>query len=180
MARKAKVVLGPSHLSKVLESLRMAPRPDMAKLKTLKLTYAARNDHFGARHFAKNDLPRIRYANPNAVIEVNKMLKSKEDAWKPEMVVELQDGTSRTLDLDSKWSSTIFEELMDVAGGNPWERWKRERRAAGLPLVDRPEPRPKPPPKVSKRLSKSVDATSDAMVQLLLNPGKTGAAAVLP
>lgn len=49
MARKAKVILGPSHLSKVLESLTKAPRPDMAKLKLLKMTYAARNDHFGAR-----------------------------------------------------------------------------------------------------------------------------------
>ena len=41
------------------------------------------------RHFVKEDLPRIRYANPAIDIEVTKMLKSKEDTWKPEMLVEL-------------------------------------------------------------------------------------------
>ncbi|THH30401.1 hypothetical protein EUX98_g3800 [Antrodiella citrinella] len=181
MPRKAKVVLGPSNLSKVLESLTKGPKPDMAKLKLLKLTYATRNDHFGARHFAKNDLPRIRYANPSVTIEVNKLQKTKEESWKPEMVVELKDGTSRTLDLDKKWSSTIFEELMDLAGGHPWERWKRERIAAGLPFVDRPEPKSKstPTPRKSRSKKSKADAPLD-ISQLFLNPNKKGAAAVLP
>lgn len=41
------------------------------------------------RHFVKEDLPRIRYANPTIDIEVNKPLKTKEETWRPEMVVEL-------------------------------------------------------------------------------------------
>ena len=41
------------------------------------------------RHFVKEDLPRIRYANPAIEIEVNKLPKAKEETWKPEMVVEL-------------------------------------------------------------------------------------------
>ncbi|KAH8101446.1 hypothetical protein BXZ70DRAFT_933111 [Cristinia sonorae] len=177
MRRKANAILPPSHLSKVLESLTKAPKLDMTKLKALKLTYAMRNDHFGARHFAKNDLPRIRFANPDVSIEVNKLPKTKEETWKPEMVVELKDGTSKTLDLDNKWSSAIFEELMDLAGGNPWERWKRERIAAGLPFVDEPEPKPKPAPSAPKKRS-FLPGTEPS--KLLLDPTKTGAAAVLP
>ena len=42
-----------------------------------------------------------------------------------------EDGTSRTLDLDKKWSSAIFEELMDAAGGERWQAFKTERKAAG-------------------------------------------------
>lgn len=41
------------------------------------------------RHFVKEDLPRIRYANPAIDIQVTKLLKTKEETWKPEMVVEL-------------------------------------------------------------------------------------------
>jgi small subunit ribosomal protein S25 len=36
------------------------------------------------------------------------------------------------------WSSKIFEELMDTAGGDSWTRWKSERVEAGLPIVDEP------------------------------------------
>ena len=37
----------------------------------------------------KEDLPRIRYANPAIDIFVDKKLKTKEETWDPEMVVEL-------------------------------------------------------------------------------------------
>lgn len=84
-----------------------------------------------------------------------------------------EDGTSRTLDLDKKWSSTIFEELMDIAGGNPWERWKRERTAAGLSFVDKPEPR-------SKLGAASKKRAQTLEMAKLLHPEKKGAAAVLP
>ena len=40
------------------------------------------------RHFLKEDLPRIRFANPNLNIQVSKVPKGKEDTWKPEMTVE--------------------------------------------------------------------------------------------
>jgi len=172
MPRKPKTIPGPSRLSKILESLTKSPRPYMSNLKALKVTLAVRNDHFGARHFLKNDLPRIRYANPALEIEVNKKAKTPADHWKPEMTLEFRDGSTQTLNLDKKWSSTIFEEVMDLAGGSPWERWKRERKAAGLPVVDVPEPKVKTAsPKADKP---KVDYSS------LFNTGKTGAAAVLP
>jgi small subunit ribosomal protein S25 len=99
----------------------------------------------------KENLPRIRYANPTLGIEVNKVPKSPADTWKPEMTLEyrtcllrfsllesnifLGDGTTKTLDMHRKWSTSILQELMDTAGGTAWERWKAERSAAGLPIL---------------------------------------------
>lgn len=123
------------------------------------------------RHFVKEDLPRIRYANPTLDVFVDKKLKTKEETWDPEMVVELsayslpscsgspylqthctsaENGTTHTLNMGGKWSSAIFHELMDLSAGSWWARWKAEQAAAGVPTM------PPPPQK------------------------KTGAAAVLP
>ena len=42
--------LGPSRLSQILQKLKAEPKPVLApSLRSLKLTYAKRNDHFGAR-----------------------------------------------------------------------------------------------------------------------------------
>ena len=54
------------------------------------------------------------------------------------------DGSTQSLDVDGKWSSTIFTELMELGGGPRWEEWKKQRTEAGLPLVDIPKPKPKP------------------------------------
>lgn len=166
MARKGpRAIPGPSRLSQILLHLNKAPRPHLAGLKSLKLTLAARNDHFGARHFLKEDLPRIRYANPNLNIEVSKLPRTVGDTWKPEMVLEFRDGKTRTFDLEDKWSSNIFKELMEAAGGASWTRWKAEREASGLPIVDEP--------------SKSRPSSPSSPFPFL-NSAKTGAAAVLP
>lgn len=37
------------------------------------------------RHFVKEDLPRIRYANPDLKIEVIKWRKEKNEHWRPEL-----------------------------------------------------------------------------------------------
>ena len=74
--------------------------------------------------------------------------------------------------MDKKWSSAIFQELMDMAGGSPWQRWKKQRTAAGLPIIDPPTPKaPQPKP-----------AKSASIEDILFNPNraKTGAAAILP
>ena len=42
-------VKAPSKLQKILANLNAAPRLDLTGVKTLKLTYAYRNDHWGAR-----------------------------------------------------------------------------------------------------------------------------------
>ena len=49
MARKPKFIPGPSRLSGILANLNKEPRPFLHNLKGLKLKYAFRNDHFGAR-----------------------------------------------------------------------------------------------------------------------------------
>ena len=81
--------------------------------------------------------------------------------------------------LEGKWSSTIFQELMDLAGGSPWERWKRERAAAGLPIVEVPIPK-KTAPKAPSRESRKQGKEELVQPELHLDPAKTGAAAVLP
>ncbi|OJT12885.1 hypothetical protein TRAPUB_10582 [Trametes pubescens] len=152
MPRKPKTIPGPSRLSGILARLNQDPKPHLPNLKSLRLTYAFRNDHFGARHFVKEELPRIRYVNPAVDIQIDKRLKTKEEVWKPEMVIELKNGTTHKLDMDGKWSSTIFNELLDLSAGPWWQKYKRERAAAGESAT--------PPPPVQR--------------------AKTGAAAVLP
>lgn len=80
----------------------------------------------------------------------------------------LGDGTVKALDIDQKWSSTIFQELMELGGGPAWTKWKEERTAAGLPIVDIPKPKK---PSSSRKAEPSPEAP---------DPLKTGAAAVLP
>ena len=105
MPRRPKTLPGPSHLSQVLVGLTRAPRLELGALQSLKLTLAAKNDHFGARsvcrrteflscvlnsqhrHFVKEQLPSIRYANPHLDIEVTKIPKTAVDVWKPEMLL---------------------------------------------------------------------------------------------
>ncbi|KAH8111428.1 hypothetical protein DFH11DRAFT_1613050, partial [Phellopilus nigrolimitatus] len=121
----------------------------------LNLTLAARNDHFGARHFIKEELPRIRYANPELNVKVNKVPRSVGDKWKAEMLLEFKNGSKKTVDVSEKWSTAIFEELMDSAGGDRWRTFKAERRAAGNdPVIPDVKPRPAqptpPPPTTPK------------------------------
>ena len=42
------------------------------------------------------------------------------------MSIPTEDGKKTTLDVSSKKSSVIFEELMDVGGGERWKRFKEE------------------------------------------------------
>ncbi|KAG6899336.1 hypothetical protein C0993_011124 [Termitomyces sp. T159_Od127] len=144
----------PSHLARVIHNLNASPKLTLTNLKSLKLSLAFQNDHFGARcvvhiheaesvsdvisisrHFVKEQLPRIRWANPDLDIQVEKWRKTKEEAWRPEMEVEFADGTQKTIDMHEKWSTTILKELMEVAGGESWTKWKREAQASGRPVV---------------------------------------------
>ena len=107
MVSKAKLAaLGPSKLSQALAQLNTQPKLTLNATRSLRLSYAFRNDHFGARygvanlerilngqrsfyrHFAKDYLPRIRYANPALNIQVEKARKTPQEAWRPAMEVE--------------------------------------------------------------------------------------------
>ncbi|KAF4566492.1 hypothetical protein EYR36_011923 [Pleurotus pulmonarius] len=135
MARKPKTIPGPSRLSKILANLNATPRLELSNLQSIKLTLASKNDHFGARHFLKEELPRIRWANPTLEIEVEKVPKSIKEAWKPELELRFTNGQAQTLDLHGKWSTTIVRELMDTAGARSWFAWKEESAATGSPLL---------------------------------------------
>ncbi|KAF9649969.1 hypothetical protein BDM02DRAFT_3165853 [Thelephora ganbajun] len=151
---------GPSRLSQIFKKLNADPKPILTpSLRSLKLTYAARNDHFGARHFVKEELPRIQYINPTIGIEVSKIPKAEADTWQSSLLMEFEDGSKKSFTMDGKWSSTIFADVMDAAGTPAWDKWKADRKAAKLPIVDGP-------PKVHKSPSSTMK--------------KSGAAAVLP
>lgn len=68
---------------------------------------------------------------------------------------------------------------MDIAGGPLWAKWKEERKAAGLPLVDVPKPKPKPQPQPVK-LKKPSPPKIEPEPEFVFDRSKTGAAAVLP
>ncbi|KAK7055450.1 L51-S25-CI-B8 domain-containing protein [Favolaschia claudopus] len=133
---------GPSDLSRLVANLRVPPRLTLPSVSSLKLTLAARNDHFGARHFLKEQLPRIRFANPDLEIQIRKMNKRREDDWRPELQVVFRDGQTRTWNLHGKWSTQIIRELMDDAAPPSWERWKAEAARTGVPLIPGAENEP--------------------------------------
>ncbi|KAF5314155.1 hypothetical protein D9611_006972 [Ephemerocybe angulata] len=153
---------GPSKLTTILRQLNAKPRLSLQGVKSLRLTYAFRNDHFGARflprnsslnrngeeygHFAKEDLPRIRWANPELDIQVERVNKTKEEQWKPELVVNFADNTSRTIPLANKLSTSITLELMNVAGGKSWEEHRAAAEAAGEPILPSDPSLPQPSP----------------------------------
>jgi len=93
--------LGPSRLSHVFKKLKADPRPVLIpSLKSLKLTYAVRNDHFGARcvctlvcmRVLTRHARMIQYANPTIAIEVSRIPKAKEDTWRSSLLMEFANG----------------------------------------------------------------------------------------
>ncbi|KAF8508475.1 hypothetical protein JB92DRAFT_3144999 [Gautieria morchelliformis] len=105
---------GPTRLSQIVKHLQQEPVPSLPALSSLKLRYALRNDHFGARHFVKDDLPRIAYTNPSLKIVVDKMDKKTEDTLTPQMELVFIDGSQHKIDMEKKWSSAIFTELLEL------------------------------------------------------------------
>ncbi|KAF8170366.1 hypothetical protein BJ912DRAFT_861193 [Pholiota molesta] len=122
-------------LSKLLSHLNAPPKLVLPAVKRLRLSLAAKGDHFGAQDFVKNHLPRIRYANPNLDIEVQKVPKAPDERWRPEMEVELVDGKVEKLDMNEKWSTSITKELMNLTGGEEWQRHVFSSKNAGLPIL---------------------------------------------
>ncbi|EAU93277.1 hypothetical protein CC1G_12183 [Coprinopsis cinerea okayama7 len=165
-------VKAPSKLQKILANLNAAPRLDLTGVKTLKLTYAYRNDHWGARHFAKEHLPRIRWANPELDIQVEKVLKTAKDEWRPELEIQLENGQNKTINLAGKWSTSIVKELMEIGGGSQWQKWKEEAQAQGGEVI--PGEKSELPP--SQRLKVKTDLPS--LSQFRSSKGKEGAAPI--
>ncbi|KAF8641541.1 hypothetical protein AX16_009918 [Volvariella volvacea WC 439] len=136
MSRKAKLAqAGPSRLSTILAHLNASPQLSLPHVKALRLSLAYKNDHFGARHFVKEDLPRIRFANPNLEIQVDRVKKSANEHWRPVMEIVTNTGSSHVINMEEKWSTTITRELMDLGGGSQWATWKADRLENKEPLL---------------------------------------------
>ncbi|KAF8439312.1 hypothetical protein L210DRAFT_3541836 [Boletus edulis BED1] len=140
----------------------------------------------GARHFVNEELPRIRWANPLLEIAVHKVPKTREESWAPQATVEFEDGRTSTLDMSNKWSTTIAKELMNLAGGDPWEAYKSAALAAGHPIL--PGEEKERLAEVTKRhkantaKSASPQELEEQVQKMLNSPSrpKMGAAAILP
>ncbi|VDC07023.1 unnamed protein product [Peniophora sp. CBMAI 1063] len=185
---------GPSHLTRVLQNLRREPRPALPRLRALRLTLAARNDHFAARHFVKEELPRIRYANPRLEITVEKKEKKEGEAWPATIELAYADGATETHALTESWSTDILTRVLDAGAGDGWKRWKETRAAQGLPPLDPPVVQPPPPPKtkygrpalsLTHKPAKKVLGAEEVVEAEGASPAtpdftKTGAAMVLP
>ncbi|CAE6479433.1 unnamed protein product [Rhizoctonia solani] len=106
-------------LGKSLPHLTKQPIPYFKPgVKSLRLDLAPKNAHWGARHFLKDDLPRIAYANPDVTYQVNKFRQfTREDPWKPSLQLEFADGTKRDIEVDGKRSEEIMKDVMKLAGG---------------------------------------------------------------
>lgn len=159
------------------------------------------------RHFVKEELPRIRWANPLVEIAVRRVPKTRDEQWAPQATVEfrgsfpfvffalgqlnswvylIEDGTTTTIDMSNKWSTTISKELMDLAGGDPWKAYKSAALAAGHPLLPGEE-KEQLAQTTKRRKTNAAKASSpeelEAQVQDMLNAPsrpRTGAAAILP
>ncbi|KIJ45227.1 hypothetical protein M422DRAFT_30081 [Sphaerobolus stellatus SS14] len=108
------VARGPSKLALILRQLKQEPRPILSSVQSLHCTYASKNDHFGARHFGKEYLPRIAYNNPDVQITVSRPLKKPEESLLPVIDITLLDGTKRTVEMAGKQSNIIFDELLNL------------------------------------------------------------------
>ena len=111
-------------IGKSLAHLQKTPIPYFKPgVKSLKLDLAPRNGHWGARHFLKDDLPRIAYVNPEVKYQVSKCRQlTPEKPWKPSLQLEFADGTKHDVEVDGKRSEDIMKEVMRIAGGSKPER----------------------------------------------------------
>ncbi|KAH9487247.1 hypothetical protein JR316_0001317 [Psilocybe cubensis] len=150
-------------LTNLLAHLNATPRLTLSGVKRLRLSLASQNDHFGARHFVKENLPQIRWANPALDIEVRRERKSKSEQWRAEMELEFSahtspssslicaaanwnfdqkrtdDGNVHKFDINDKRSTTILKELMNTAGGDPWKSHVVHCEKTGRPVLPEEE-----------------------------------------
>ncbi|KAI5991086.1 hypothetical protein F5J12DRAFT_727417 [Pisolithus orientalis] len=161
----------PSHLSKVLQNLNTGPRLALDRnLKAVRLRMV-KDEHVGARHFVKDELPRIRWANPALDIQVDEVTRG---IARPEMEVEYENGATKTIDMSHKWSTAITKELMDIAGGDAWKAYRAAAMKAGHPLL--------PGEDRERVVAASRAVRRDSSAEMLGAPDRprTGAAAILP
>ncbi|KJA21860.1 hypothetical protein HYPSUDRAFT_165018, partial [Hypholoma sublateritium FD-334 SS-4] len=135
-ARSETLPGGIIRLNKLVSWLNAAPKLQLPGVKALRISFSGQTmNHIGARQFVKEELPRIRWVNPKLAVEVQKVRKTPAEKWRPEMEVELEDGTVHKVDMNNKYSSSITEELMEMTGGDVWRKYAFASRNAGIPVV---------------------------------------------
>ena len=107
-------------LTRLLEHLNKHPKLTFTNnVKSLRLTLAYSNDHWGARHFVKDDLPRIRHHNPDIEIDITKWRKEKNEHWRPELEVKF--GPSRPFFLCNLRKLTLpYTQTTDTSSLSTW------------------------------------------------------------
>ncbi|EKM83348.1 hypothetical protein AGABI1DRAFT_110018 [Agaricus bisporus var. burnettii JB137-S8] len=132
-ARKA-LREAPSKLSQVVQHLEQKPHLRLFGVTSLAVRYDAKRVSPGTRHFVKDALPRLRWANPELAIDVERVFKAEESV-KQSIMLTYDTGTTRSFQVNKKWSTTILREIMDTAGGDPWREYKQRQHEEGLPLL---------------------------------------------
>ncbi|KZP30320.1 hypothetical protein FIBSPDRAFT_850628 [Athelia psychrophila] len=147
MPRRIRTIPGPSRLSGFLKQLTRAPRLVLSEDVTrLKLAYKFKGGDFAAKYFVKEELPRIRYANPALAIEVDKLdpTNPKQKAQKSAITLEFSNRPAQTISITHARSTGLLTALMALAGSPAWPEWVKQRTAKGEPIIPEPEAPAKP------------------------------------
>lgn len=106
----------------------------------------------------KEELPRIRFANPALVIEVDKLdpTNPKQKAQKSSITLEYgalfwplsttyinlacsANRPAQTISITQARSTGLLTDLMALAGSPAWSEWVKQRTAKGEPIIPEPE-----------------------------------------
>lgn len=154
-------------LTQKLERMRNGPASIALPpgLRALELTFAMRNKDYGARKFLKYDVPSLVYANPALQIKQNR----PERVENPTLVMQFDNGSTRTMSLKMKNSDLIreeFKELVRAAFATP---------AAGPSTSSPPSPSPSTasspaPPEQQQDADKDKSAPTPATAEKTSEP----------
>ncbi|KAL1919256.1 mitochondrial 54S ribosomal protein mL61 [Calcarisporiella thermophila] len=85
--------------------------PDVRRV-SLVYAFQGKNKSMGAKHFLRENLPRIQYNNPNVEIVVTKL---KDPGTIPSVTVEFADSTVQKLEVPMMNSTEICNKFLNIA-----------------------------------------------------------------
>ncbi|KAF7978974.1 hypothetical protein HWV62_44223 [Athelia sp. TMB] len=184
MPRRPRTIPGPSRLSGFLKDLTRAPRLVLSEDVTrLKMAYKFKGGDFAAKYFVKEELPRIRYANPALTIEVDKLNPSnpKQKAQESSITLEFANRPAQTIPITHARSTGLLTDLMSLGGSSAWSEWAKQRTAKGEPILPEPEVQSElkasPTTLLSKKQPWRVRAPQAAAAKDAATKGKSASAA---
>ncbi|KAF9432572.1 hypothetical protein BGZ76_010605 [Entomortierella beljakovae] len=84
-------------------------------VKKISLMFSRKSDNAGARHFLRENMPRIQYNNPAIQFEVKKV---QEAGVAPELTVEFANSEIKKIPCSRIQSSEICKQLLSVTTPN--------------------------------------------------------------